>query len=119
MSMLPAADRTKLVGILGMLGSDQDGERASAALLATRLLKRHDLRWDDIIVGRDTTAAASRSPGRALWHADLALAQRHVSYTRQWEQGFIHSVSSRHSLSAKQRAVLHEIAEALRARGLK
>ena len=38
-AILSPADRDRLVAILGMLGSAFDGERASAALLASRMLK--------------------------------------------------------------------------------
>ena len=35
-----------------MLGSDQAGERASAALAASALIKKHDLSWWDVLEGR-------------------------------------------------------------------
>lgn len=40
---------TKLVRILGMLGSDHPGERASAALAAHRLIKSLNTTWWDLL----------------------------------------------------------------------
>ena len=43
------ADRKRLAAILGMLGSEHAGERASAALQAEAFRKRHGLEWDQIM----------------------------------------------------------------------
>ena len=40
---------THLVRILGMFGSDQDGEVANAARAADRFIKRLGLAWDDVV----------------------------------------------------------------------
>ena len=45
-----AEDRDRLVKLLGMLGSDQDGECVSAARKAEKLRKRLGLTWNDLIV---------------------------------------------------------------------
>ena len=42
-----AADR--LAKLLGMLGSDHDGEVCNAARLADALVRERGLRWDDVI----------------------------------------------------------------------
>jgi hypothetical protein len=42
-------DRERLVRILNLLGSDQAGERASAALAAHRLLAALGLHWAEIV----------------------------------------------------------------------
>jgi hypothetical protein len=39
----------KLAKILGLLGSDQMGERAAAGLLATKLLKEANKSWYDVL----------------------------------------------------------------------
>jgi hypothetical protein len=114
---LAPADRVRLVNILGMLGSEHDGERASAGLLASRMLRDRGLQWIDLIGTPKRQIGVPPSYG-ATWRADLTLAQRHVSFTRPWERTFIASVSQRHSLTPKQRLVLREIAAALRQRGL-
>src|SRR3954462_2893731 len=38
--------------LIGKLGSDQDGERASAANLCTRLLLRDRLTWAQVLAGK-------------------------------------------------------------------
>jgi len=49
---LPEADKRKITGILGMLASNHDGERASAALLLTRLLAKHGARPEELLNGK-------------------------------------------------------------------
>jgi hypothetical protein len=39
----------KLVKVLGMLGSDHDGERANAARMAAQILKDAGLTWYDVL----------------------------------------------------------------------
>ena len=43
------ANRVKLIRILGLLGSDQDGERASAALAAHRLVTASGKSWAELL----------------------------------------------------------------------
>lgn len=50
------AELIKLNRILGMLGSDHDGERAAAALAASNFLKARSLSWWQLI-GGDKRAA--------------------------------------------------------------
>ncbi|MGF6229785.1 hypothetical protein QFZ27_003740 [Inquilinus ginsengisoli] len=42
-------DLTRLIRILGMLGSDHDGERAAAALAADRLVRGSGWNWSDLL----------------------------------------------------------------------
>ncbi len=111
------ADRNRLVAILGRLGSDFDGERAAAGLLASRIIKGNNLTWDDIVLpvalSHDDTAR-SRPP---TWRADVQLCQRYTGGLRPWERGFIAPVAAQPRLTAKQLATLREIASKLRARG--
>jgi hypothetical protein len=44
------ADRNTLVKVLGMLGSDHDGEILNAARSAERLRRKLGVSWDDLIV---------------------------------------------------------------------
>jgi septal ring factor EnvC (AmiA/AmiB activator) len=53
-------DLARLNRILGLLGSDHPGERASAALAATNFLKKHDMTWDDVLGGAAQSAAVLR-----------------------------------------------------------
>jgi len=113
---LSPPERARLVNILGMLGSAHDGERASAALLATRMIKDRGITWSDLIGQPETSRRREDVP--ACWRADLAVAQRHISFLRSWEQGFVHSIAAQRVTSIKQKKVLREIASALQARGM-
>ena len=114
---LPPTERRRLVGILGRLGSDHDGERAAAGLLATRLLRDRGLSWDEILPGPDAPPAGP--PGAADALADLDLCRRHWNDLNSWMRSFVIGVSDRQRpLSGPQRAKLAQAATELRARGL-
>lgn len=49
---MSAAERARLVAILGLLGSNHDGERAAAALQAEAFRKRHGLTWEQLLSGQ-------------------------------------------------------------------
>ena len=42
-------DLTRLIRILGLLSSDNAGERASAAKAAHDFVRKHDLDWNDLL----------------------------------------------------------------------
>lgn len=46
---MTAAERQRLARILGMLGSEHAGERASAGLQAEAFRKRHGLTWEEML----------------------------------------------------------------------
>lgn len=114
------AERTRLVGVLGMLGSDHDGERASAALLASRLVRDRGLTWDVLILGggRQDGGTSSDGPG-AGWRTVLAFCQRHQAALSDWEAHFTCNLRDRRTVpTPRQIAKLNQVADALRARGL-
>jgi hypothetical protein len=85
-----AADR--IVKLLGMLGSDHDGERAAAGAAAHRLLRQLGLTWGDIIaVPAPPTMPDNDDDWRrlvraCLAHADL-LSNRELEFLksmRRW-----------------------------------
>jgi hypothetical protein len=96
MSALDAATAAKLVKVLNLLGSSHDGERASAALAAHRLLHTARLTWEQVIIGAvapvpgpqptDTEPPADTA-GRARW----AAARLHPSTDK--ERRFLASMS--------------------------
>lgn len=49
---LSEQDRQRLASILGMLGSEHDGERASAARKAEQLRRKADATWDELLTGQ-------------------------------------------------------------------
>lgn len=46
----PVWRRERLIKLLGMLGTDQAGERASAALMVDQYRRRFNKEWDDLII---------------------------------------------------------------------
>lgn len=46
---MAALDRVRLAKLLGMLGSEHEGEVATAARMATEMLSQHDLAWDAVL----------------------------------------------------------------------
>jgi hypothetical protein len=52
-------DLDRLIKICGMLGSNQDGERANAGKAATNLLNRLGLTWGEVL-GKPATATAGK-----------------------------------------------------------
>lgn len=50
--MLTDANRTRLIAILGMLGSSSAGERNNAAAQAERLRQRLGTTWEDLLADR-------------------------------------------------------------------
>jgi hypothetical protein len=124
MPPLSPAERNRLVAILGRLGSDYDGERASAGLLASRLLRDRGLCWDDLILASAGVRQASggTQSGHSAWppgHDNLVLCLRWLGELSPWEVGFITDLRrKRRPLTPAQAAKLAQIADALRARGL-
>jgi len=71
-----ATDAAKLARILGLLGSDQPGERAAAAEAAHRMVSRLGLRWEDILAPPPKPARLPPSPSHdALDAAQSRLRQ--------------------------------------------
>jgi hypothetical protein len=96
---LPPEAAQKLVKICGLFGSNQLGERASAALRADELVKSNDLTWCDVI-GSEPDLEPHTLVRFCLDHAELLTA---------WEASFVSSCSSFRVLSAKQLGVLARI----------
>ena len=121
-AMLSPAELRKLVGILGRLGSDHDGERAAAGLLATRLLRAAGVGWNDLI-----SSGARQTPGGTREErappppgGDLTVCLKWLAELTAWETKFVCDLrQKRRPLSPAQAAKLAQIADALRARGLR
>jgi hypothetical protein len=103
------ADR--LSRILGMLGSDYDGERAAAGLKATQLLREAGLTWDDLV----RPSAAPAPPPEPLGFRMRAMqALTRGALLTDWERGFLASIARQgRPLSPRQRSVLVRIEERL------
>jgi hypothetical protein len=105
----------KLVKVLGMLGSDHDGEVAAAGRTAHSMLKAKSLTWSDVIVPAvPVPQQQSRAPRR--WRratspsdtAALCLQWRDEVLT-DWEADFCRSIVGRRRVSTKQAGVLARI----------
>lgn len=124
LNLLTPAERTRLIGVLGRLGSDFDGERAAAGLLATRILRAAGLTWDDL-VHNGTVCGPSRpdtKPSRpGASHArpnPLMQCFRHLDHLSEWELNFVRSLEGRiKPPTPSQAAKLAQIADSLTARG--
>ena len=91
-------DGDKLAKILGMLGSNHDGERAVAAALADKMVRELGLTWSHVIAGRLTPFAA-----------DIAFALDHAEALSKWDREFLHSIKRRRSLSPRQLEILDRL----------
>lgn len=85
-AILPRAQWLKLVRILGMLGSDQAGERASAALAAHRLVTALGTDWATLLAPRTLGPAERRQPRglfRDAFHDPQAAARSRINQLSQ------------------------------------
>lgn len=120
---LSPAERTRLVGILGMLGSAHDGERSAAAALASRLVRDKGITWDALILGggdrQGGASAGQAGAGAGLgWRTALALCLRHLAALSDWEAKFTCDLQNRRTMpTPKQIAKLIQIADGLRLQG--
>lgn len=115
------AERTRLVGILGMLGSAHDGERSAAAALASRMVRDRGITWEALILGggdRQGGAWAGEAGTGSGWRSVLAFCQRHQAALSAWEARFTCDLRDRRTTpTPKQIAKLRQIADTLRLRG--
>ncbi len=114
--MTATLDRTtadRLAKLCGLFGSDHDGERATAAAMADRLIRAAGLTWADVIAPRAAPAPALAAPREAAsgdWRAvATACRQRHDLLTA-WESKFLASLIGHRRPTAKQLSVLSNIA---------
>ncbi len=103
---LPAAQRNRLVKLLGMLGSEHAGERDAAGLAASRLLQQHRVTWRDLL----TPAPVHREPLQSTWRVTCEKLMARANDLRPWERKFVADLPNFRRISTKQRYVLAEIA---------
>jgi hypothetical protein len=104
----------RLVKLLGMLGSNHDGERAAAALKANALVREHGLVWSDVIPATPEPRSSSyRQEHAKRWNDDAGadldwrtmrgFCAQHSNLLRSREQEFIDHIDSwRGELTPKQ-----------------
>ena len=108
---LPSSTTSTLLKCLGMLGSDQAGERSAAALKADQIVRSNGLTWADLI----------RVPAKQQtcdWRDMLDFCAAHFYSLRERERDFIDNLAGwRAPLSEKQQAWLIAIYARLRREG--
>src|SRR5690348_2846561 len=106
-------DRERLAKLLGLLGSNHDGEVLAAARQAERLRSAAGVTWADII---SPTVPATKG---LLWPEStseaIELAIDNAQRLSDWDRQFIASIARRDNLSAKQMAVLARIVRTIMA----
>jgi hypothetical protein len=112
--------RRKLVGVLGMLGSDHAGERDAAAQLANRIVRGAGLTWVELIAVPRLEARPDSSPRRPPigWRERAARCAEYPLWLSEWEQNFLGGLPRRAQPSEKQLAALDRIALKLRSQGV-
>jgi hypothetical protein len=75
--------RQHLVKLLGMLGSAHDGERAAAGLKADQFVKRHGLRWTDVIIA---------TPPQIGWRGKVHACAAHIHSLNATERSFVRTM---------------------------
>jgi len=109
-------DVHRLSKLCGMLGSAHDGERSSAALMASKFLKTHDLTWHDVVMKAFFAPVRTDAPH---WSAEpkteiewaICIRARCWDQLNSWERDFLTSIIDRNRwpLSVKQRAILDKL----------
>jgi hypothetical protein len=108
----------KLYKICGLLGSDHDGERAAAALKASRMLQGASLTWSDVLKPSEPSAPPTETPETYSRLNDIHpgdLMAECIRWRRvltDWQQNFLLNVNRRLTPpTEKQLSVLRAIAE--------
>jgi hypothetical protein len=112
---MTALDREQLARVLGMPGSDHDGEVAAAGRQAERIRRQADMTWSEVL--SPPAAPRQLSVAGRHWSAAEALDLYidHQDLLSDWERQFVASICRRpiHRLSRKQRGVLDRLARAI------
>ena len=109
--MTTTLDRGRLAKLLGLLGSDHDGEVVAAARQAERLRAEAGLTWPEIIVPR-----LPPPPQRQNVVADaIDFVLKHEVVLTDWERGFVRDLRRlKYPLSPRQLEVLERLVEKAR-----
>ena len=112
MTELTPAELTKLVAILGRLGSDFDGERAAAGMLASRMLRSKGLTWGDVVASPQIRYSPPPPPPPPQPKSPGELLARHRGQLSRWEIDFLTNLTNwRGRYTSKQEACLARIRE--------
>jgi hypothetical protein len=117
---LTPALASKLVKVLGMLGSAHDGEVAAAGRRADAMVKGAGLSWGDVIAPAAPRSEQPQRPQRRWRRTTLpsdtaALCLLWPEVLTDWETNFCRSIVGRRRISAKQTVVLERLARKVEA----
>jgi len=97
----------RLAKICGMLGSNHEGERASAASLADKFVRDLGLTWRDIIFRQTNSDLGEK----------IRVALANLDALSMWERGFVYTVHGKCWLSPEQLELLDQIVDKARTYG--
>lgn len=122
---LTSQERERLTRLLGMFGSDFDGEVLNAARAAQKLVKSKGETWETILSATTHSQTNDHQPRRqkeshreytgAAHASEVDACMRRANFCTSWEREFLVSIKDRWSLSEKQRSILDRIKEKLKA----
>ena len=106
-------DRDRLAKLLGLLGSDHDGEVVAAARQAERLRADAGLTWPEILVPRLPPPPHGRNVRTVADAIDFVI--EHQVVLTVWERGFVSALRRlKYPLSPRQLDVLERLVEKVR-----
>jgi hypothetical protein len=109
-------DRQRLAKLLGLLGSDHDGEVVAAGRTADRLVRGAGVTWRDVVL-RHPLPRQPPDPVPFGDAGELDYCLRWSDQLSAWEANFVASISRQvRPLTTRQRNVLARIVDKLRAR---
>jgi hypothetical protein len=115
--MIAAIDRERLGKLLGMLGSEHDGEVVAAARAAEELRRRAKLTWPQILEPAPQPGCLPAQGGPKAVDEALALACAWIGALTEWEAHFVRTlIKQRAPASPKQREILNKICEKIQRR---
>jgi hypothetical protein len=104
------ADRMRLARLLGMLGSDADGEVLNAGRFADRQVRSAGLTWYDVL-----SLEPPDDDDTGTIKDDIATCFRvNSDVFDEWEQRFLCDIKRKRKFTAKQRALLSKLASRAR-----
>lgn len=109
-SALTFADRKRPVHLLGLLGSEPAGEGDTATLAACGLLRQWKLARADVVVGPAGSQSAVQPFAATDWRQTVAACLRQHGGLRHRKAGSLRKRFAIGRLSAKQTAIVREIA---------
>jgi len=113
MAELPAEAADRLVKILGMLGSQHDGERAAAARKADEIVRTElGMTWTDVLGAAGGERRKWKEPRDTPEAVAMALAFSEC--LTEWEHEFLKDVFGKRRFSPKQKDVICRIVDKTR-----